>query len=348
MIALCVASPEGQVGKTALCSAIGRRLQNEGKKVGYFKPVTVRPDGASDKETYRDCDFLNEVLELARPPETLCPVVVSQKELAAVGKGKAEMAKKVQESYKELSRDKDVMVIEGPAGLRKDSPSAELLAEILAAIPAKLMVVLQYSESPLKAELDAMDRTLKSKMIGVIINGVPSNRMALKGQLASGLDTTVFGVVPQDRSLMGLSVKEIVEVLKAQEVTSGDGVSELVENVMVGAAVLDHGPTYFGRKSNKAVLVRGERPDMQLAALETATKVLVLTGGVRPIDQVLKQARRRKVPVVITQQDTLGALNLVSDAVQRAQFSHKQKLNRLDELLAQSLDFKGLYKALGL
>src|SRR3989304_8858622 len=99
MIALCVASPEGQVGKTALCSAIGRRLQNEGKKVGYFKPVTVRPDGASDKETYRDCYFLNEVLELTRPPETLCPVVVSQKELAAVGKGKAEMGKKVQEAY---------------------------------------------------------------------------------------------------------------------------------------------------------------------------------------------------------------------------------------------------------
>ncbi|MDO8671459.1 MAG: AAA family ATPase [Dehalococcoidia bacterium] len=348
MIALCVASPQGQVGKTAICCGIARKLQNDGKKVGYFKPVSIRLAGRPDRSAYKDCDFANEVLGLARPAEVLCPVVIGEKELQSATRGVAEMVKKIEDAYREASRDHDVMIIEGPAGLGKGSPGAVLLGAILAAIPAKLVVLLQYSETPMKADIDAIDAPLKGKMIGVVVNGVPVNRLALKTQIASGLNTTVFGIVPQDRTLMGVSVREIVEALGAEEVTPGDGVAELVENVMVGASVLDHGPMYFNRKSNKAVLIRGERPDMQLAALETPTKALVLTGGVKPIDQVLKQARRRKVPVVVASQDTQIALSKVSEAVAATSFAHRQKLNKLDEILAQNFDFKALYKAAGI
>lgn len=348
MIALCVASPQGQAGKTALCCGIARKLQNDGKKVGYFKPVTVVPAGQTEKSAYGDCEFANEVLGLARSAGILCPVVIAEKDLATATKGIADLTKKIQDAYQEASRDQDVMIIEGPAGLSKGSPGAVLLGVILAAIPAKLVVLVQYKGTPVKADIDGIDSSLKSKMIGVVVNGVPANRMAAKAQITSGLNTPVFGVAPQDRTLMGISVRDIVQALGAEEVTPGDGAAELVENVLVGAAVLDHGPLYFNRKSNKAVLIRGERPDMQLAALETPTKVLVLTGGVKPIDQVLRQARRRKVPVVVASQDTQTALSKVSDAVQSARFVHRQKLNKFEEILAQNLDFKALYKAAGI
>lgn len=348
MIALCVVSPQGQAGKTALCCGIARKLQNDGKRVGYFKPVSVVLAGQTEKSAQGDCEFANEVLELARPAGVVCPVVIAEKDLPLATKGVADMTKKIQDAYHEASRDQDVMIIEGPAGLTKGSTGAVLLGAILAAIPAKLLVLVQYKGTPVKADVDGIDSSLKSKMIGVVVNGVPANRMAAKAQITSGLNTAVFGVVPQDRTLMGISVREIVQALGAEEVTPGDGAGELVENILVGAAVLDHGPIYFNRKSNKAVLIRGERPDMQLAALETPTKVLVLTGGVKPIDQVLRQSRRRKVPVVVASQDTQTALSRVSDAVQSARFAHRQKLNRLDEILGQNLDFKGLYKAAGI
>lgn len=346
MKTLCIASPEGQVGKTAVCSGIAKKLQSDGKRVGYFKPVSVTRDGISSG--LGDCEFLNEVLELGKPAHELCPVVIGRNELAAAAKRLSDITKKVQEAYREASTDMDVMVIEGPAGLARGSVTTALLGAILDAIPAKLVVVLEYLGRPLQPEFDAMDPDIRRRVVGAVINGVPSNRMATKQQLVAGIDVPVFGILPQDRTLMGLSVQEVSQAAGAGQVTLADGGGELVENVMVGAAVLDHGPLYFGRKTNKAVLVRGERPDMQLAALETPTKVLVLTGGVKPIDQVAKQARRRKVPIVVTQRDTESALASVAEATQVAAFTHRQKLAKLDEILAGNFDFKALYKAIGI
>ncbi len=348
MVALCIASPEGQVGKTAMCIGIARKLQSDGKKAGYFKPISVRTDGGSFKSAYTDCVFANEAMELARNQETLCPVVIDQKDLNAAASRSGDFVKKIEDAYRVVSLDKDVMVVEGPAGLKKADPGTAFLAAILSAIPARLIVVLQYTEKGLMADFEGIETGLKAKISGLIVNAVPSNRMAQKAQLCSGIGVPVLGFVPQDRTLMGISVRDITEAISGEELSPGDGATELVENVMAGAAVLDSGPSYFNRKSNKAVLVRGERADMQLAALETPTKVMVLTGGVKPIDQVSKQARRRKVPIVVTQEDTVTALSLVSDAVQKATFAHRQKLSKLDEILAQNFDFKGLYKSVGL
>ncbi|MEW6033494.1 MAG: DRTGG domain-containing protein [Chloroflexota bacterium] len=349
MVALCVASPAGQVGKTALCAGIGRRLQNDGKRIGFFKPISIITEPKTPGATDRDSAFLKETLELHEPLELVCPLRMTSAELQASTKtSKSDIVTKIQNAYREVVRAKDVVVIEGPSGLSRDSAGASLLADILGTTEAWMLIVLQYSGGPWKAELGSMDSSLKAKLLGAVVNGVPANKMAEKAKLTSGLDAQVFGVLPQDRTLLGLSVKELGEIVGAVEVTPADGTGELVENIMLGAAGLDPGPQYFGRKSNKAVIVRGERSDMQLAAMETPTRCLVLTGGVKPIDAVLRQAERRKVPILVTEQDTRTAMSRLEQALSKVTFSHEQKLRKFDELVSQHFDFKALYKALGI
>ena len=64
---------------------------------------------------------------------------------------------------------------------------------------------------------------------------------------------------------------------------------------MLGAMVVDSGLDYFGRKSNKAAIIQQDRPDMQLAALETPTSCLVLSGSSQPpIYSVLQKAESQR------------------------------------------------------
>ena len=96
-----------------------------------------------------------------------------------------------------------------------------------------------------------------------------------------------------------------------------------------------------------AVLVRGDRPDIQLAALQTGTvRALILTGGVRPIEYVYHEAERLGTPVVVVPTDTYQAAAKLEAAVGQARFDHPDKLARYQELAEGRLDFAALDAAL--
>ena len=129
---------------------------------------------------------------------------------------------------------------------------------------------------------------------------------------------------------------------------SGEKEGELVENVMVGAMCVDSGLDYFGRKANKVVVVRNDRPDMQMAALETATRCLVISGGGEPIDYVRFKAEEKNIPVITTRNDTDTVIKHIEELLDSTRFHQEKKLNRLAEILKSNLDFKAIYAGLGL
>jgi len=129
---------------------------------------------------------------------------------------------------------------------------------------------------------------------------------------------------------------------------NGEKSMALVESVMTGAMCVDSGLDYFGRKSNKAVVVRHDRPDMQMAALETATRCLVISGGGEPIDYVRFKAEEKNIPVIMTQNDTDTVIKHIEALLESTRFHQDKKLNKLAEILQQNLDFKAIYSGMGL
>ena len=117
---------------------------------------------------------------------------------------------------------------------------------------------------------------------------------------------------------------------------------------MLGAMTVDHGPEYYGRKANKAVIVRSERPDMQLAALETPTRCLVISGDTAPISSVRYNAEHKRVPIILTRDDVLATVTSIENALGKARFNQERKLARLTEIMNQHFDFPAVYKGLGL
>ena len=71
-----------------------------------------------------------------------------------------------------------------------------------------------------------------------------------------------------------------------------------VERFLIGGNIMDNGRTYYGRYANQAVIVRAQRPDIQLASMLPKTRCLVLTGPGDPTEYVKAEARERDIPLL--------------------------------------------------
>jgi BioD-like phosphotransacetylase family protein len=111
---------------------------------------------------------------------------------------------------------------------------------------------------------------------------------------------------------------------------------------------VDSALTYFRRKPNKAVITGGDRPDIQLAALETSTKCLILTGNLRPSPIILGRAEEVGVPMILVRQDTLTAVEVIERFFGKTRFHQEKKVQRFEEMLQDRFDYEQLYDALQL
>ena len=116
---------------------------------------------------------------------------------------------------------------------------------------------------------------------------------------------------------MQISVGELAELVRGEIVNCPEQSGELVANLMIGAMCIDPAPLYFNLQSDKAVITRGDRPDIQLAALETPTKCLILTGCVKPHPSILHRAEEDKVPIIVVQKDTIATLAELEEGLSR-------------------------------
>lgn len=330
MAVLYVASSESLTGKTVICAALGKQLLGKGRKVAYLKPVL--PDKPADG----DAAFMKNVLSLDEPLADISPVI----------KDKNNLLNEMKEACAKVSSGKDVVILEGitELGIGED---ARKLAE---AIGAKAIIVEAYPKQLSKA-IDNY-KIWGALLLGIVLNKVPKGQLEqtqkeLLKQLG-GTDINLLGVLPEDRVLFTLTVGELAEKLKGKILNSAEKSSEVLESVMLGSMYVDSGLEYFGRKNGKAVIVKGERPDMQMAALETSTKCLVLTDDKKPIPSVLRKAEEKKVPLIQVKENLTATVIAVEGALGKSRFNVEAKLPRLIELMQQYLNFAAVYQGLSL
>ncbi|HEX74118.1 MAG TPA: phosphotransacetylase family protein [Dehalococcoidia bacterium] len=328
MVALYVISSERAVGKTAICASIGNHLMRDGKKVGFFKPIT------HDEGTDSDAVFMKHVFSLDESVDCLCPVIGNQDKLV----------NSIKEAYVKVSPGKDVVIIEGI------SEQSQAYYQIAKALDARVIIVEDYSKDLPTAKSSYKD--FGEYLLGVVLNKVPISRLDyVHNELSSQFGeagVNILGVFPEDRALFSLTVGELAEYIQGEILNSTEKSIEIVENLMLGAMCVDPGPQYFSRKANKAVVVRGERPDMQLAALETSIRCLVLSGDAAPIPAVLYRAEDKSIPIILTRGDTIATVTSIEDALGKTRFNQEKKLPKLTEIMEQHFNFQALYQGLGL
>jgi hypothetical protein len=337
-------------GKTALCAGIGKKLANSGKRVGYIKPVHVTGHGSKDE--CLDAIFLNEALELGENKEQLCPLHLSQEELwRNLSEDAVSFSHKIKAACEKAAAGKDILVIESPGAIKNDQVAALACYTIAEAIDARVILLICYCSDYRDAEILQVAQKLGDKLVGLVLNQVPVSKLTgVRDECVEYFKSkgvNVAGVLPESRAMLGVTVGDISGVIDGDIILFKDKANDLVENVMLGAMSPDSARDYFSRLRNKAVVTGYQRADMQLAALETSTKCLIVTGQ-KPSSSVMVKAEDKKVPVMVVQKDVGEVIRGIEQALAAAGFHHPQKLQAMSAMLDAGFDYKALNAALGL
>ena len=354
MATLYITSTETFSGKSALCVGLARRLERDGHAIGYMKPVSSGVRLAAGKVD-EDASFFKQTFGLPDSLEDMVPVGLDPRTVEAIlrGEDETDYVAALQDAYGRVSEGRDVVVMEGGCNLREgrllDLPASKVIKQL----DARALVVIKFGENlqVLDDSLTAQSR-LGESLAGVVLNAIPRQRMPFVQEVVRPAleerGVPVLAILPQERLLLSVSVGELAEFLSGKILCGEAKSDELVEHLMVGAMSVDSALTYFRRKPNKAVITGGDRPDIQLAALETSTKCLILTGNLQPSPIILGRAAEVGVPMILVRQDTLSAVEVIERYFGKTRFHQEKKVERFEEMLADRFDFERLYEALGL
>ena len=333
MPTILVAGNRPRVGKTTVTAALASILADDGVSVGVTKPLSSAATGAS-----YDSDSSDYAALLGT---NIAAGTASSSGLAS------QAIANFQAHVEQASADHDVMLVESSDQLGPDvtATAAEL-------IDASVLLTIGYETDFDPESLAPWREALGNRLACTLVNGVTQYRIrSAVPELVAALEKAGLkpaGCVPEDRLLLAVKVDEIARHFDGEYVVDEGDKSALVSNILVGCQTLDPGELYFGIHDDKAVVVRGDRPDIQMAALATPTVCMVITKNMMPIEYVRYEAGEEEVPVILTEADTLAAMDMLDTVQERARFDHPVKLERMTALLQEHLDLDKLRSTLAL
>jgi BioD-like phosphotransacetylase family protein len=353
MQTLFIGSTAGNSGKTLITVGLGLALKECGYKVGYMKPLGKLPITVNGKTVDADAQFLKGILQLSEPLDQICPVVLTQDLMARLLRGEVpDLHSRIQKAYETISAGKDVILVGGAGSLAEGMflgiSGMRLAKEFRASV---LLIDPYQNEVCIDCILTAKE-ALGDRLMGVVLNRVtpPSlpevEQTVVPFLVAKGIE--VLGVLPLDRVLDAVTVRQLTEILDGKVLCAHDRLDEFVERFSVGAMDVDAALGYFRKLPNKAVITGGHRADIQLAALETSTKCLVLTGDQMPNEMIISRAREVGVPIISVRFDTYTTVEKLEAVLGRIRIREEQKVRRARELLRDRLNYRRIVEKLGL
>jgi len=353
MISLYVGSTSGYSGKSLVSMGVGLRLKKDGLRVGYFKPVGILPIKVENILTDKDAWFIYRVFELKDNIAEISPVVLTQElTVRAYLKDIRGLLRKIERSFQQLSQDKDIMIVGGSGSIYSWSVLGVSGLKVIKRLNAKVLLVVKYEGEFCVDYILQAKKDLGDHFIGVIFNKVTHEfRQSVDDYIVPflkrrGID--VIGILPHDPLVGSITVEELNEMLGGKVLCCHDRLSNLIERFLIGAMQVDRATEYFKMTKNNAVIVGGDRADIQLSAIESGTECLVLTGELYPSELIISRAEQKNIPIIVIRDDTYTVAKKVERLSVRLRLRDKAKVAHGTELVMKNVNFPLLYKHLGI
>jgi len=325
-----LASVGTRSGKSLL--SIGLAMNYPGK-VGFYKPFRENTVNKNGQLMDQDAVLLAEVLKL-EGSEKLSPYMYDLFNPVSL--------KDIVSSYDELRKDKEFMIIEGSRDFANGCSHGISHIDIAEALDAPMVLV----SSPSFQSLDSIfmfkylcdERKIDLK--GVVINKSTGPK---EKEFLEKKGIPVIGEIPLIPELRTFRVYEITERMELNVIAGRAGMDNSVEEVLVGAMSPQVAVRYMRRSKKKAVITGGDRTEILLAALSTNTSCIIVTGGVMPIRTVMSRADELKIPILLTNEDTLTAAEAIDHLIARIDPKDTEKIDLMRKAIRKDVDLTKIW-----
>jgi BioD-like phosphotransacetylase family protein len=348
--AIYIASTDELSGKSVVTISLARIAKGLGKNVGYFKPIGVASAISAKGDVLdEDVETMKQLLRLENETSLICPFIFGKGEFLEefVKVDASECADQIITSYRKASEDKDFMLIEGPSTLAVGSFIGCPVPKLAADLNARVLLIARSRDDYVVDEiLQARDYCMKwgVSLLGVVLNRVPLSRMEKARNLIEFFleknGIRVLGMIPEDKMLSTLTVREIYEVIGGKVLAGKDGMDNIVETVLVGAMTPESALRYFRKAKNEIIITGGDRTDIIFAALEVGASGLILTGNLYPSVKIFPRADDLSVPIILVPYDTYTTLQQVQRIVGKIKPEDKKRIDHAQKLVKENIDWK--------
>lgn len=325
-----VTSTRSSSGKSTVIAGLSLL---QGKGAGYFKPVADRLL-EENRLIDSDCALMRELLSLEVPIEMMSVV----RDYPGLFRDRIpeEFPEKINERMG-LQEGREPLFVESG---RNYSYGAYIGLDPLTLSRLTGFPIILVADGDVGLLVDktvvahAYFTSQKAEVRGVIFNKVEDEEEGYLDKVTApalerrGIE--VLGSLPHIEEISRLTVRDIARELNARVVGGEEGLDREVKDIFIGAmsvSTVIKNPLFWRKK--KVIITGGDRIDMQMAAFESDTSALILTGDIFPDPQVVAKADSLSVPLLLVPGDTYA----VSRRVERVEPRLKLEGEGRDKLL---------------
>ena len=355
-----IAATRQNEGKTTASLGLIAALQKYFPRIGYIKPVGQRFVEIEEQKIDEDSVLMDSVYHLDCPLVDMSPIAVepafTRKYLTSANN--EVLVKKIRDSFDRVSWEKDFVLCEGSGHAGVGSVFDLSNAQVAKILGCKVIIV---SQGGIGKPIDevSLNQALFEKegveIIGVIINKVHESkipeitRFVRSGLKRKGLE--LLGVLPHQQILSQPTVGLIAEELRAELLNTPPTLNTLVDDVVVGAMGAQNAMQHF--KRGVLLITPGDREDILLAAGATTTfgnpenmAGIVLTGGLRPSESVMKALKTMPIPVLLAKADSYLVASKVHDTIVKTRPADAEKISLIRDIVAKHINVKKIIDSL--
>ena len=356
-----IAATRQNDGKTTTSLGLIAALQKSFPRVGYIKPVGQRFVEIEDEKIDEDTVLMHAVYDLKIPLVDMSPIAVepdfTRKYLLAANNDA--LVRKIQKAFDRVSWERDFVLCEGSGHAGVGSVFDLSNARVAKLLGAKVIIVSQGGIGKPIDEI-ALNQALFEKegveIIGVILNKVIGEKVdyisdfARRGLRRRGLE--LLGVLPYEQILNNPSMELIREELNAELLNPTANIRTLVKDVVVGAMSAQNAIPFF--TPGTLLITPGDREDIVLAACaslelhEDSSRMagIVLTGGLRPPENIMKIIRFIEAPFMLVKQDSYEVASKVNNLIVKTRPADSEKISLIRDLVAKHVNVKRIIDSL--
>jgi len=360
-----IAATQQNDGKTTISLGLIFALKKYFKKIGFIKPIGQRYLIEQGYKVDEDSVLIDEIFpDIRCNLKDMSPIAVERgfTEDYIMKPNIQPLVDRIEDSFNKIARGRDLVIIEGTGHAGVGSVFDLCNARVAKLLNAKVLLVASGGLGRPIDELvlnQALFEREGVEIAGVVVNKVLRKKyskiapLVKKGLKRRGLD--VLGILPYVKDMSMPNMHQIKEEIEG-EVLYGtkELLSKSMDNIIVAAMGPSDAIKYF--QDRVLVITGGDRDDIILASIgsqltkDKSKKFevagLVLSGGKPPHKSIIALAKKARIPILLSKEDTYRVASRIHDRVIKIRPEDKEKIKTAKSLVSEYIDIKKLVNSL--
>lgn len=355
---LFIAATRQNDGKTTTSIGIFNAICKRFSNVAYMKPVGQQYYMVDDKKVDKDALLFQKIYDLKDNFSDMSPIAVPKGYTQEfIDRPHTQKNNDIlKNAYKNLSKNKDFMVVEGTGHAGVGSVFHLSNANVAKLLGNKVIMV---SRGGIGSSIDELllNKSVFDQcgveLLGVIVNKIQQDKYErISNYVKKGLgqhNIKVFGCIPFVPMLNTPSIQGVFEKLGGQQLSSKTGFSNRVEKCLIGDMVPHDALSQL--EPNTLLIVPANREGLVMAALcgnlldsEVVYFLsgIIFTGGKNPHDRILSLIKRTHIPLLIVEEDSFTVATKITNMLVKLRSNEPDKIKKTQDLVEEYVDIDGI------